>query len=119
MQTYDPRCYDLAATFLSDVGMNEGLKAEQYRCDLAAHIQSKIEEWIVDVVNVNELQAPASPPVLSDRAVLRQLLAHLDVTARNCPGSLHDRSAKAIRTLLKAEPASPALSSHERPGDPA
>lgn len=58
MQTYDHRCYDLASTFLSDAGMGEGPKAEQYRHDLAAHIQSKLEEWIVDVLDVNELREP-------------------------------------------------------------
>lgn len=51
MQTYDSRCYDLAATFLSDAGMSDGPKAEQYRRDLAAHIQSKIDDWIVDVIS--------------------------------------------------------------------
>lgn len=56
-QTYDCRCYDLAETFLSDVGMSDGPKAEQYRRDLAAHIQSKVEEWIFDVMDVNQTTA--------------------------------------------------------------
>lgn len=42
-RTFDPKCYDLAALFLSD---HHDINSEQNRCDLAAHIQSQVEEWI-------------------------------------------------------------------------
>jgi hypothetical protein len=42
-KTYDPKCYDLAETFLSD---SPEINNEQNRCDLAAHIQTEIESWI-------------------------------------------------------------------------
>lgn len=42
-RTYDPKCYDLAAAFLTD---SPEINSEQNRCDLAAHIQTQIEDWI-------------------------------------------------------------------------
>lgn len=43
-KTYDPKCYELAAHFLSDVPQ---LAEEGYREDLAAYIQQEIEDWIL------------------------------------------------------------------------
>lgn len=42
-RTYDQKCYDLAAAFLAD---HYEINSAQNRCDLAAHIQSEIEDWI-------------------------------------------------------------------------
>lgn len=42
-RTYDVKCYELASAFLAD---HPDSNNEQNRCDLAAHIQTEIEDWI-------------------------------------------------------------------------
>lgn len=58
--TYDPRCYDLAAVFLSD---NTELDTEANRKYLAQHIQDEIEgtiKYILPDVKF-ALTAPETP----------------------------------------------------------
>jgi hypothetical protein len=43
VKTYDPKCYELAATFLSD---EPGLDTEAARVTLACEIQERIEDEI-------------------------------------------------------------------------
>lgn len=51
---YDPRCYDLAAIFLSDSPEKD---TEANRDELAQHIQTEIEGWIEYILK----PAPATP----------------------------------------------------------
>lgn len=58
VKTFDSRCYDLAETFLSDVGALH-LHSEA-RCNaLAAEIQHVIEDFIADA---NRNYEPPDPP---------------------------------------------------------
>ncbi len=56
--SYDSRCYDLAALFLSD---NPEKNTEANRDELAQHIQTEIEDWIEYILKPAE-GSPVSRP---------------------------------------------------------
>lgn len=58
--SYDSRCYDLAALFLSD---NPEKNTEANRDELAQHIQTEIEDWIEYILKPAEALAVSRPPL--------------------------------------------------------
>ena len=54
--TYDPACYDLAESFLSD---EPKLNTQQNRKELASAIQDRVESWIATALFDRSEKEPA------------------------------------------------------------